>query len=193
MPLAAPFAALLLALLPVPHPDSLSSSVVVVRGERVTVQLRFQTLSLLELTGPQTDADGDGLLGEGELDAVRADVARHLLAHYRLRTGSAGDPAGGAALEGRLASLQPGAVEPDLLGVTQWLEATLEFSHAAPLADLLLDISIFMETAPNHSDLCELRFNDQPAVEARFWLGETVRFYAPPVAAAGGDAAPAGG
>jgi hypothetical protein len=76
--------------------------------------------------------------------------------------------------------------------VTQWLDATLEFTHDAPLRDLLLDISIFMDTAPNHSDLCELRFNDQPAVEARFWLGETVRFYAPP-AAAPGDASGAAG
>lgn len=173
---------LLLALLlaAAPHPNSLSSSVVTVRGARVTVELRCQALSLLEVTGPQADADADGLLSQAELDAVRPAAAAHLLAHYRLRAGSGGDPSGGTPLAGTLAALSPGDVEPDLLGVTQWIEATLLFEHDAPLPDLLLDITVFQATSPDHRDLCELRFNDDPPVEALFWQGEPVRHYTPP-------------
>ncbi len=184
MPVLALLAVLALAPPPSPHPNSLSSSVVSVRGERVTVALHFQAHSLLELTGPEADADADGLLSQAELEAVRPDLSAHLLAHYRLRVGSGGDPAGGTPLAGSLAEVRPGAVEPELFGVSQWIDATLEFVHDAPLPDLLLDISIFMESSPNHSDLCELRFGDQPPVEARFWLGETLRFYAPPASPA---------
>ena len=181
MPLA-PLLALLLAAAPPLHPNSLSSSKVTVTGSRVHVELRCQAQSVLEVLGPETDADRNALLSQAELDAVRAGLGDYLLEHYVLRVDSGGLLTGGTALAGRLTELRPGEIEPDVFGEQQWIEASLDFEHAEPIPDLLLQVTIFQDVSPDHKDLCELSFNDEPRVEALFWTGESDRFYQPTTA-----------
>ncbi|HVS08903.1 MAG TPA: hypothetical protein VMS76_03440, partial [Planctomycetota bacterium] len=75
------------------HPDSHSSSRVVVEGSRATLELRCQCRSLIEALA--LDEDGDGALQPGELASGRADVERYVLERYRLL----GEVAGGSERE----------------------------------------------------------------------------------------------
>ena len=172
----APLLALLAAAPPL-HPNSLSSSVITVLGARVTVELRCQAASILESLGP--DADGNGLYSPEELDALRGELGDYLLARYRLAVGSGGEATRGTPLAGRLVELRPGELEITAFGEQQWILATLDFAHDAPVPDLLIANTIFQDASPDHRDLCTLRWNDRPAVEALFWAGEPERFFAP--------------
>ena len=171
----APLLAAALAL----HPLSQSSSRITVSGAHAELLIRCQTASVLELLGPAADADHDELLSQAELDTVRPALSAYLLERYRLSTGGR-EPSTATPLPGTLVELRPDAIEPDTFGVQQWVAATLAFEAAAPLADLLIENRIFQDAAPNHSDLCTLRFNDEPPGEAKFWAGETLRYYSPP-------------
>jgi len=174
-----PLLALLLAAAPPLHPNSLSSSKVSVRGPHVTVEVRGQAQSVLEVVGPAADADGDALLSQPELDAQRGGLGDYLLQHFRLRVGSGGEVAQGTPLAGRLVELHPGEVEVSAYGEQQWIVATLQFEHDELVPDLLIQDTIFQDVAPDHRDLCELHFNDEPPGEALFWSGETDRYFAP--------------
>lgn len=161
------------------HPNSLSVSRVVVRGALVTVQVRCQMQSVCEIMGAEADRDSNRLLSAEELDVVRADFSAYLLANFRLSVGSGGAWSRGTPLVGRLTELRPGDIEADLSGEQQWIEATLLFDHDAPVPDLLVGDTLFQDVSPEHFDVCELHFNDEPLVEARFWQGETERYYTP--------------
>ena len=178
------FATLLAAALAL-HPNSLSSSTITVRGAHVELAIRCQAASVLEVLGSAADPDHDDLLSQPELDAARGDFERYLLEHYRISVGG-DDAAHATLLNGRLADLHPEPVDP--FGDTQWIAATLAFESDKPVADLLIDDRIFQDAAPNHQDLCTVHFNDEPPGEAKFWAGETLRYYKPK---AKSDAAPA--
>jgi hypothetical protein len=165
------------------HPLSQSSSRITVRGAHLDVALRCQAASLLEVLGAASDADGDGLYSQPELDTARERLATYLLERYRISTGGS-DAARATPLAGRLLELRPDVLEPDTFGVQQWIAAALVFEADAPVPDLLIEDRIFQDAAPNHADLCTVQFNDEPPGEAKFWAGETLRYYRP-----GGQAA----
>lgn len=182
----APLLAAALAL----HPLSQSSSRITVRDAHVEVLIRCQAASVLEVLGAAADADHDELLSQAELDAVRGAFASYLLDRYLLSTGGR-EPSTATRLSGALVELRPDALEPDTFGMQQWIAVGLAFEATAPLADLLIENRSFQDAAPNHSDLCTMNFNDEPPVEAKFWVGETLRYYRP--APEGGAAGPAPG
>ena len=60
------------------HPESQSRTQIHVEGERATIELRFQALSLIEVV-PELDTTQDGVLDAQEVDGAReviSDLAR---------------------------------------------------------------------------------------------------------------------
>lgn len=148
---------LALALSGAPHPDSLSSSELVIRGRDAELTLRCQVLSLLEVV-EGLDADGDGALGAAELAARRADVLGYVAGHYRLRTGSERDLSGGSELAATgLSAELAGADASDPRG-----EVDVRVRYAAPqeIRDLLIEMRLFLETSPQHFDVATLVWPD---------------------------------
>jgi hypothetical protein len=145
----------LLALATGLHPESQSHSRVVVDGARVEVELRFQSLSLIEFH-PELDRSRDGVLDEGELAAGREAIAAYLLGGYRLFRPTDG---GEEPLRDELVSLVP--QDPARLGAfeLQELTAKLRYDAPAPLESLLIEARLFFETNPWHRDFCTLVWN----------------------------------
>ncbi|HTE05875.1 MAG TPA: HupE/UreJ family protein, partial [Planctomycetota bacterium] len=162
-----------------PHPNSISSSRVTVTGAAVHLELRCQAQSLLEVFGAEADRDGDGALDDAELEALHAPLEAYVNRNYVLRAGSGGDAARGTLLPGTLTGAHAAAPETDTAWPTQWVDLTFDHRAAEPLPDLLIDVTLFRETAPDHSDLCTLVWNGGEPVETQFWLGEFRRFHAP--------------
>src|SRR5262245_52628094 len=63
------------------HPNSVSSSRLVVDGRELAFELRCQVRTLVEAC-PAVDRDGDGALTQAELDAGRARLAKYLGEHH---------------------------------------------------------------------------------------------------------------
>jgi hypothetical protein len=172
---------------PLAHPNSFSSSFVLVQGAEVALLLRVQAASLLEVLPDGTDADGDGLLQTGEVDAARAGIAEYVARHYVLRAGGGDDPEAGTVLAGELDSVAFDEPVPGLGADEQWIELTLRYLADAPLHELSFDVTLFLDTSPTHRDLCRIRWNELPEQETMFHLAKTGAHFSPEAV---GDAHP---
>ena len=150
-----------LALSGAPHPDSLSSSELVVHGREVQLTLRCQVLSLLEVV-EGLDADGDGAVDTAELADRQDEVLDYVAGHYRLRTDSARDLTGGVELaaSGLSATLldADGSVDSgDRLGA---VDVRVRYSAPLEIGDLCIEMRLFLETSPDHIDVATLVWPD---------------------------------
>jgi hypothetical protein len=152
---------LALALSGAPHPDSLSSSELAVRGREAELTLRCQVLSLLEVI-EGLDADGDGSVGEAELAARQGDVLDYVARHYRLRTGTARDRSGGSALAASGISAARVDAGPDADSGYRLGAVDVRVRYAAPveITDLVIEMRLFLETSPDHIDVTTLIWPD---------------------------------
>jgi hypothetical protein len=160
------------------HPNSFSSSFVLVQGAEVRLLLRVQAASLLEVVA--ADSDDDGLLSVPEVEAARGEIGAYLARHYALRADCDGDLAGGTPLAAELISIAVDEPGPGVDAASQWLEFTVHHRAAAPLRDLLFDVTLFLDTSPDHSDLCRLRWNERDELETLFNQGRTTAYFLPP-------------
>ncbi|MHC5212130.1 MAG: HupE/UreJ family protein [Planctomycetota bacterium] len=159
------------------HPNSFSSSSVRVRGAEVVLHLRVQSASLLEVV--EADTDGDGLLSLPELETARAEVAGYVAHHYVLRADGGGDVTAGTVLQGELVSVSVDEALPGLSAVDQWIELTVEHRAATPLRDLAFEVTLFLDTSPDHRDLCRVSWNEEPELETLFHATKPTAYYAP--------------
>ncbi len=160
------------------HPESFSTSRLVVSGATAELSLRCQLLSLTEVD-PFLDADRDGQVSDDELAARRVEWADYLDRHWVLRAGGNADPRAGVPLVGRLvaAVLEP----PDpLTGWPEpWVRFTVAYAHDAPIPSVSIHNTLFDDTGPMHSELCTLVWNDREPVETLFGPDARLRSYAP--------------
>lgn len=154
------------ALLLAAHPDSHSSSRIVVVGSRATLELRCQVRSLAEAL--PLDASGDGILQPGELAAGRGDVERYVLERYRL-LGEVEGRSGLVPLEGWLVELELSAADAPRFA-EPWVQAKLGFEAPATLSALSIEVGLFREQNPLHRDAATLVWNDEEP--APFLFGE---------------------
>ena len=172
---------LALAVLAGSHPDSLSSTRVVIDGREARVTQRFQALSLIEVL-PALDGDGDRILSAPELAEARGEIERYLLGAWRLSAGS-------VALAGVLERLEPD--DPAALGPfdLQRVEAEFVFRGEQELAVVTLESRLFHETNPWHKDLVSVVFHGVDPVPHTFegpdarWTFEPARVRRPGVLA----------
>jgi hydrogenase/urease accessory protein HupE len=167
------------------HPNSHSSSRVVVEGPRVSLELAVQARSLAE--AHDVDADGDGRLARGELAAARGALAAYALERYTLRVGSGGEPGAGAPLPGRLVALEAeaqGAFAGAL--AEEWVRLELAFEAERAPEELLLEVRLFQEQDPMHFDACELVWNGAPGATFLFGIDGECWWFRPAAERRGG-------
>lgn len=162
--------AVLASLAPARHPDSKSSSRIVVRGEQATVELALQALSLIESV--PLDRDGDLVVTREELDATRGALERYLLDTYQLSARAEPfEPLRGALLRAELSDA-PGALGE------QRVVCGLEFALPPQASELAVRVRLFRERNPLHRDAASLVWNDEApagflfAEGAELWLFE---------------------
>ena len=158
--------ALLCALLLWAHPDSHSSSRLVVDGGRAALELRCQARSLVEALA--LDENGDGGLDAGELARGRREVERYVLERYRL-LGEVEGRSERFPLEGRMVGLEV-LDAADSRFAEPWVRAALELEAPAPLSALSIEVSLFREQNPLHRDAATLVWNEEEP--ASFLFGE---------------------
>jgi hydrogenase/urease accessory protein HupE len=166
-------ACLLLCLAPLaaPHPNSHSSTRVIVEGRRIEVQLRCQSQSLSESI-QDLDPNRDLQLSAAELDAGRAAIASYLLAHYELFT----DGVGSAPLSGKLLDMST-SMASDSAFAEQLLDARFEFTPERDLAHLSIRCTLFLETNAFHRDNATIVWNGEDPASWLFGEGvETWNF-----------------
>jgi hypothetical protein len=134
-----------------------------VSGVEVTLSIRFQALSLIELE-PRIDLDGDGLLAPRELEAGHEAIAGYLERSYRLS--HAGAPLSGT-LEALVFAASPADASTPSSGF-QWLEARFRYAPPAPPERIALECRLFQEANPFHRDLLRVLHEDDPPVEHIF-------------------------
>ena len=159
---------LLLSLAPLgaTHPNSHSSSRLVVEGRRIELQLRCQTQSLSEgLAG--VDPNRDNLLSEAELESARASIASYVLAHYQLFP----DGVEGAALTGQLLDMRT-SMASDSPFAEQLLDARFEFASERDLAHLSIRCTLFLDSNAFHRDNATIVWNGE--APASWLFGEGV-------------------
>lgn len=159
---------------PAPHTDSLSSSRIAVDGERARVVVRCQVLSMLEVW-PALDANADGEVTLPEVRLSTAPMLDYVREHYRLGVGSQGagaaspgsgvsDPLPEAWLESVGLSvewLSPEQVAGSGLGFELGaLELSFEAKHTEGIRDLTVEVTLFQDTSPDHTDLCAVQWPD---------------------------------
>jgi hypothetical protein len=139
----------------------MSSSLVRVEGERAHVTLRCQVLSFLEVI-EGLDADEDGTVTEAEVEARRRAIFEYAKAHYLVITGSDREHRGGQALLAELEGMileEAGPRDPLGYGAGA-IELTMTFPARVPIRDVLLDVTLFWETSPDHIDLATIEWPD---------------------------------
>lgn len=155
----------LLALAPLAaHPDSLSSSRVVVQGSAAHVSVRCQVLSLLEVVDG-LDADGDGEVDAAEVAAMRAPIGAYVAEHYRLFVGTSRRMEGGERLASSLVDVRRVSGVDEAAAGYRMGAVDIELVYAAeePILDLMVESSLFEETSPGHIDLATIEWPDGAA------------------------------
>jgi hydrogenase/urease accessory protein HupE len=152
---------LVLALAALAHPQSHSTSRVVVDGAHLRLELRCQAAALIEAVGH--DVDGDGALAPIELAAARADVERYVAASYRLVSLDAqGEPRPVSLELVGLARVRPA----DTLTDEPWVDVALEGEAGVAPAALRAELTLFRERNPLHRDVATVE-----------WAGEAPRVF----------------
>ena len=140
------------ALLGTLHDDSVSFSRLEVGERGVSINLRVQALSVLEVT-PWMDLDGDQLLSAEELAARPAELGRYLLNHYRLFAGErALQPETYPDLRQDPAAALPGS----------WIQACWQVETPTSLRELQLEVELFLEESPGHLEFTEVSWRGTP-------------------------------
>jgi hypothetical protein len=154
--------ALLLAL--AAHPDSVSSTRIVVRGERATLALRSEERTFLESV--PVDRDGDGKLDAAELRAGSWALADYVASRYRIAALGRAEP---SALELRFVGVH--ALEPGggLLAGRRSLELGFELDLPPSCAGLAVESALFVESNPLHRDQCEIVWNGAEPATKLLW------------------------
>jgi hypothetical protein len=160
---------------------------VLVQGAEVRLLLRVQAASLLEVIG--ADTDGDGLLSLQELDAARPAIGAYVADHYALRADCGPERSPGTPLVGELLTISADEPRPGLDAAGQWIELTVHHLAARPLSDLAFDVTLFLDTSPDHSDLCRVRWNDAGELETLFDRQKTTAYFLPQAGGAADGAA----
>ena len=149
-----------------PHPDSLSSTQVVIAGEAAYVTVRCQALSLAEVVDG-LDANGDGDYSQAEIDARADEIHAYVAAHYRLFVGTDRQLAGGEQLRAApigLTARPPGAV-PVIGARFGSVDVELVYRPASPdagpIRDLMIHSTLFAVTSPAHVDVCSISWSDE--------------------------------
>ncbi len=145
------------------HPISNSSSSIVVDHASIRVEIRAQVKSLLEAL--PIDRDRDGKLSDEELAAARSSIGDYLGTHYRLMPDAKDGVANAAKLpltltDARIDKPKSGDTEPWVL---------LDFTTSAPqdLTELYVQVKLFYEQNPYHTDQCSIDWNGR---ERALWI-----------------------
>ena len=164
-----------------PHPNSRSISRLVVDGPRIQLDLRCQVASVLEVV--DADRNLDLWLSDEELTASRDEIAAYLLDHFVLRTDSGGAPDGGRRLEGSLLAM---VIQEEVGGLIpeQWVVSTFTFEDEREVSDLLVEMTLFLLTSPDHRDVSQLVWHGEALPATVFFMGDFRRRFAPDAAAA---------
>lgn len=142
------------------HPESLSSSRITVTGAEAAAVIRCQALSLSEVL-PELDVDADGHVTEAEILLARSDVIDYVATHYQLQVGTDRSLEGGTALRFNDSSLHwVDDVTDPLLHRDGSVDVHLQFTHSEPITDLVVAMTLFEDTSPDHIDLTTIDWGD---------------------------------
>jgi hydrogenase/urease accessory protein HupE len=171
-------AALILAL----HPNSVSSSRILVDADGVRLDLRCQAATLLESI--PLDRDGDSRLSEDELERGRADVERYVIEGYRLSAIEAG--ASPRRLSGKLeaARLVEGTAEGGR-PAEPLVDLEFRFDPLPARARLEIEFALFRENNPWHRDHAEIVWFGEDPRSRLLWIEDPVWSFVPGSAGAG--------
>jgi hydrogenase/urease accessory protein HupE len=167
-----PLAILLLcaALSPNPaHPTSVSSTRVEVRGAEVAVRIRCEDQTLRECLS--LDSNGDEHIDAVELASGRDEIARYVLAGWRLAD------LAGEAVRGELVEL---ALVPDSSPAK--IDIALHFAATHELEGVTIDFALFRESDPFHRDTCEVTWNRAEPAGRLLWVEDPTWHFDPEVA-----------
>ena len=142
---------------PVRHDASISRTLLVVEGARVSHFAKLQTLSVSEVL--PLDADRNGLVTDAELQAVREELVAYVVAHYVLRPVS--ESGAGPALPATAIVVRLVTEDQDALAFSQWIELELERDAPAPFSRLEVQMSLFLESSPGHRDRLDALWVDE--------------------------------
>jgi hydrogenase/urease accessory protein HupE len=159
-PLAAALAATAFA---AAHPNSVSSSRVVVDGGAVRLELRCQAATLLEAS--PLDRDGDGRLSADELADGLPELERRILLGYRVSAPSAGEI--WIPLEGKL-------VEGHVVAPGEQVDFLFRFQAPEKLDGLRIEFSLFRESNPWHRDQAQIVWNGGAPRSRLLWIEDPI-------------------
>lgn len=160
------------------HPMSVSSSRVVVDGAHVELDLRCQALTLVESVS--IDENGDRRVSADEIEASKDEIARYVLAGYRLKADLGSENGGERWLAGRLESVKLGeGVASEVTGKESLVDFVFRFEAPAPLRRITIDMNVFRESDPLHRDHTQIVWNGA-APEARvLWVEDPTWAFTP--------------
>ncbi len=147
------------------HPDSVSSTRIVVRAEHAQLLLRSEERTFLEAL--PLDRDGDGKLDEAELRAGSWTLADYVASRYRLAPlcgAEALPPLAARFVDAR--ALQSGS---GLLAGKRALELEFELTLPRGCTGLVVSSGLFVESNPLHRDQCEIVWNGGPPATKLLW------------------------
>jgi hypothetical protein len=147
------------------HPDSVSSTRIVVRGARAEVALRSEERTFLESVA--VDTDGDGRLSEAELRAGAWALADYATSRYRITPLVAGKPPAPAEL--RFSGVRAVDQGSGILSGKRALELSFELDLPSGCEGLEVRSTLFAESNPLHRDQCEIVWNGAPPATKLLW------------------------
>ena len=141
------------------HPESMSSSRVVVNERSAQVSLRCQALSLLEAI-PGLDANGDGKLEQSEIEAGRLDIGSYVAAHYQLNANPDDSGAGGESLQASFLAAQRTELDTSLPERMrrETVDIELIYRSTVDLKRLAVEVTLFREANPDHVDIASVEW-----------------------------------
>lgn len=144
-----------------PHAGSISQSRVVVTGEQVELQLRCQLLSAVEVLPALAQVRERDQLAD-TVSAESQRIAAYVAQHFRLAALAGAER---TLLEALPAEARASWVEAEggLLGGLDLIDLRLPFRRAPQAFDALeLQVDLFLETSPDHRDLCQIEWRGEP-------------------------------
>lgn len=149
------------------HPDSRSSSRVVVDSARGRVELtvRCQSRSLIEALS--LDDNDDGRLDQAEVELGRAALTKYVPAHYQLFAGAVEHIEGAVPLSAALRDVKLIAPEQSALD-QQWVELTFDCASGGALDALTVRSFLFRDQNPFHRDEAQLVWDGEAPARRLF-------------------------
>ena len=147
------------------HPDSVSSTRILVEREHVQLLLRSEERTFLEAV--PVDRDGDGKLDKAELRAGSWALADYVSSRYQLvpvRGGEALPPLEAHFVDAR--ALDSGS---GILAGKRALELEFELTLPRACEGLRVSSTLFVEANPLHRDQCEIVWNGGEPATKLLW------------------------